>query len=168
MDDACFDVKTLLVDHVLDSGHEVDDQGADPADVSAGTSAGYPGFGITVAGAVAEGELDRGVCISGTGTGTGFAVTKGAGVRSAVVHDVATAGLDRRHNDAAVVCLGGRRARAAGATDTFDTFFTIACEGGCHQSQLGEISQYASSRSEIHGITSRTSGEDHERQRPNI
>ena len=71
-------------------------------------SVDYPDFGVAVGRAVAAGEVDLGVCACGTGIGISIAANKVAGVRAALVHDVTTARLARQHNDANVVCLGGR------------------------------------------------------------
>jgi ribose 5-phosphate isomerase B len=102
----------------------------------------------------------------GTGIGIGIAANKVVGVRAAVVHDVTTASLARRHNDANVVCLGARISGLAEATDAVDTFFTTAYEGGRHQKRLDEISQYETSRTDPAGATVAGTGDDHERQQP--
>jgi ribose 5-phosphate isomerase B len=137
-DHAGFELKAAAVKHLTDAGHQVVDLGTDSPDVSVD----YPVFGLAVARAVAAGEVDRGVCVCGTGIGIGIAANKVAGVRAALVHDVTTAGLARRHNDANVVCLGGRTTGEAEAMDAIDTFFSTAYEGGRHQRRLDEISEY--------------------------
>ena len=48
-----------------------------------------------------------------------------------------TAGLARRHNDANVICLGGRTTGVAEAIDAVDTFFSTEFEGGRHQAPAG-------------------------------
>ena len=92
-----------------------------------------PRFGLAVGRAVAEGRADRGVCVCGTGIGISIAANKVDGVRAALVHDVTTAGLARRHNDANVICLGGRTTGVAEAIDAVDAFFSTDFEGGRHQ-----------------------------------
>ena len=87
--------------------------------------------------AVAEGRADRGICVCGTGIGISIAANKVDGVRAALVHDVTTAGLARRHNDANVICLGGRTTGVAEAIDAVDTFFSTEFEGGRHQAPPG-------------------------------
>jgi ribose 5-phosphate isomerase B len=89
--------------------------------------------------AVAEGRAERGVCVCGTGIGISIAANKVPGVRAALVHDVTGASLARRHNDANVVCLGGRTTGVAVAIDAVDTFFATEFEGGRHQRRLAEI-----------------------------
>lgn len=137
-DHAGFDLKDAAARHLAAAGHEVVDFGTASAD----ESVDYPLFGQAVGRAVAAGEVDRGVCVCGTGIGISIAANKVVGVRAALVHDVTTAGLARRHNDANVVCLGGRTIGAAEAMDALDTFFSTAYDGGRHQRRLDEISQY--------------------------
>jgi ribose 5-phosphate isomerase B len=137
-DHAGFELKSVAARHLADAGHQVVDLGTDSPDVSVD----YPVFGLAVARAVATGEVDSGVCVCGTGIGIGIAANKVAGVRAALVHDVTTAALARRHNDANVVCLGGRTTGEAEAMDAIDTFFSTAYEGGRHQRRLDEISEY--------------------------
>jgi len=134
-DHAGFDLKSLVAGHLADAGHQVTDLGTDRPDVSVD----YPVFGSAVGRAVADGRVDRGVCVCGTGIGISMAANKVPGVRAALVHDVTTASLARRHNDANVVCLGGRTLGSAEALDAVDTFFTTEYEGGRHQRRLDEL-----------------------------
>ena len=156
-DHAGFDLKSALAKHMADAGHQVIDLGTDSPDVSVD----YPDFGLAVGRAVAEGSADRGICVCGTGIGIGIAANKVDGVRAALVHDVTTAGLARRHNDANVICLGVRTVGMAEAVDAVDTFFSTEFEGGRHQRRLDEISGYESSRPDAGSASP-----NHERQSP--
>jgi ribose 5-phosphate isomerase B len=141
-DHAGFELKATLAKHMADAGHQVVDLGTGSPDVSVD----YPEFGLAVGLAVVEGRADRGICVCGTGIGIGIAANKVTGVRAAVVHDVTTAGLARRHNDANVICLGGRTTGAAEAIDAVDAFFSAEFEGGRHQHRLEEIARFESWR----------------------
>jgi ribose 5-phosphate isomerase B len=159
-DHAGFDLKSTLVRHLADAGHQVIDVGTDSSDVSVD----YPEFGAAVGRAVAEGRAERGVCVCGTGIGISIAANKVEGIRAALVHDVTTAGLARRHNDANVVCLGGRTTGVAEAIDAVDTFFSTSFDGGRHQHRLDEITDLESPRP---GAWPVVAGADHrERQLP--
>jgi RpiB/LacA/LacB family sugar-phosphate isomerase len=142
-DHAGFDLKTALATHMEDAGHQIEDLGTDSADVSVD----YPVFGLAVGRAVAAGRAERGICVCGTGIGISIAANKVDGVRAALVHDVTTAGLARRHNDANVVCLGGRTTGVAEAIDAVDTFVTTEFEAGRHLPRLAEIAEFESGRS---------------------
>ena len=69
-----------------------------------------------------RGSADLGVCVCGTGIGIAMAANKVPGVRAAVVHDVTTAALARRHNHANVICLGARTTGATVAVDALAAF----------------------------------------------
>jgi ribose 5-phosphate isomerase B len=161
-DHAGFDLKVAMAKHLVDIGHEVIDFGTDAPDVSVD----YPMFGFAVAEAVADGRADRGVCICGTGIGIGIAANKVVGIRAALVHDVTSARLARSHNDANVVCLGGRTTGRAEATDAIDTFVTTEFAGGQHQRRLDEISEYESSRGDTSESTRSDESDEHERKQP--
>ncbi|HUY65424.1 MAG TPA: ribose 5-phosphate isomerase B [Acidimicrobiales bacterium] len=140
-DHAGFELKATLAKHMADAGHQVVDFGTGSPDVSVD----YPEFGLAVGRAVAEGRADRGICVCGTGIGIGIAANKVGGVRAAVVHDVTTASLARRHNDANVICLGGRTTGAAEAIDAVGAFFAAEFEGGRHRHRVDEIARFESS-----------------------
>ena len=141
-DHAGYDLKAALASHLGEIGHEVTDLGCESASVPVD----YPRFGIAVGRAVAEGRAERGLCVCGTGIGISISANKVPGVRAALVHDVTTATLARRHNDANVVCLGGRTTGTAVAVDAVDAFLSVAFEGGRHVRRLDEISEYELAR----------------------
>ena len=141
-DHAGFELKTAVAKHLVNAGHQVIDLGTDSPDVPVD----YPDFGAAVGRAVAAGTADRGVCVCGTGIGIGIAANKVEGVRAALVHDVTTAGLARRHNDANVLCLGGRTTGPVVALDAVDTFFSTEFEGGHHRRRVDELAALDRSR----------------------
>ena len=157
-DHAGYALKSEIIGHLAEAGHEVLDLGTDSAEVSVD----YPVFGRAVGEAVAGGRAERGVCVCGTGIGIGIAANKVDGIRAALAHDVTTASLARRHNDANVVCLGGRTTGEAVAFDIVDTFFTTDYEGGRHQRRLDEITTYEHTGGPVEGAGS----DEYERQPP--
>jgi ribose 5-phosphate isomerase B len=134
-DHAGYALKTEVLAHLAAAGHEVDDLGADSAEVSVD----YPLVGRSVGDAVADGRAERGVCVCGSGIGIGIAANKVDGVRAAVVHDVTSARLARAHNDANIMCLGQRLTGQATALDAVDAFFSTEFEGGRHQRRIDQI-----------------------------
>ena len=102
-DHAALEMKSALVDFLREAGHEVHDQGPQSAD-----SVDYPDFAGKVARCVANGGAQRGILVCGTGIGMSIAANKIRGVRAALVHDPCTARMAAAHNDANVLCLGGR------------------------------------------------------------
>jgi ribose 5-phosphate isomerase B len=137
-DHAGYDLKARLAKHLADSGHEVVDLGTNSPDVSVD----YPNFGEAVGQAVVSGRVELGLCVCGTGIGISIAANKVHGVRAALVHDVTTAGLAREHNNANVICFGGRTTGIIVATEALDMFLGTAYAGGRHQRRIDEISAY--------------------------
>jgi len=134
-DHAGFDLKEVLKAELAAQGHDVADHGtAEP-----GVSVDYPDYGAAVGRAVAEGLADLGLCVCGTGNGIAMAANKVPGVRAAVVHDVTTAALARRHNHANVVCLGARTTGAVVAVEALAAFLGAPEEGGRHDRRIEKL-----------------------------
>ena len=134
-DHAGYALKSTIIAHLFEAGHDVLDLGTDSAEVSVD----YPIFGRAVGEAVADERAERGICVCGSGIGIGIAANKVRGIRAAVVHDTTTALLARRHNDANVLCLGQRTTGPAEAIDAVDAFLTTGFEGGRHQRRIDQI-----------------------------
>ena len=73
-----------------------------------------------------------GILICGTGLGVSMTANRVAGVRAAVCHDAYTAQMARQHNDANVLCLGGRVVGTGVAEQIVQTFLDTEFEGGRH------------------------------------
>jgi ribose 5-phosphate isomerase B len=65
----------------------------------------YPDDAFRIGTAVAQGQVDLGILVCGSGIGMSIAANKVRGVRAALIHDEIGADLSRRHNDANVLCL---------------------------------------------------------------
>ncbi len=133
-DHAGFELKVSLAAHLAGLGHEVVDYGTWGTE-----SVDYPDFGAAVGRGVVGGQADLGVCTCGTGIGISIAANKIPGVRAAVVHDVSSATLAREHNNANVVCFGGRLTTPHVATEALDAFLGAAFQGGRHQRRIEKI-----------------------------
>ena len=133
-DHAGFELKARVIELLRGAGHEVRDLG--PADSS---PVDYPDFAHRVALAVASGEAERGVLICGTGIGMSMAANRHAGVRAALCHDAFTAEMARRHNDANVLCMGGRSTGPGVAEQIVRIFLDTPFEGGRHQRRTERI-----------------------------
>lgn len=102
-DHAAVELRVQLVAHLQALGHQIEDLGCAP-----GERVDYPAYAAAVARQVVAGSAERGVLVCGTGIGMSIAANKIAGIRAALVHDVTTATLAAEHNDANILCLGGR------------------------------------------------------------
>ncbi|MBU0551556.1 ribose 5-phosphate isomerase B [Myxococcota bacterium] len=133
-DHAAFEAKALLVEHLRGLGYEVLDLGPDSA-----ARCDYPDYAARVARAVRAGKATRGVLLCGTGIGISIAANKIPGIRAALAHDPLTAALARQHNDAHILCLGGRLLGPLALTASVDAFLAAEFEGGRHADRLALI-----------------------------
>ncbi len=118
------------------TGYEVVDFGPhslDPHD-------DYPDFVIPLARAVANGTVERGIAICGSGVGACVAGNKVPGVRAALIHDVFSAHQGVEDDNMNVMCLGGRVIGYALAWDLTKTFLTANFSGAeRHRRRLGKV-----------------------------
>jgi ribose 5-phosphate isomerase B len=102
-DHAGFALKRVLIDHLQQAGHQLDDIGTDstrPVD--------YPDYAEAVAFGVLQGGSQRGILICGSGVGASVAANKVPGIRAAVCHDSYSAHQGVEHDDLNVLVLGSR------------------------------------------------------------
>ncbi|NPA16066.1 MAG: ribose 5-phosphate isomerase B [Deferribacteres bacterium] len=124
---------------IADMGHEVEDVGTFSEE-----SVDYPEYAFKVAKAVVDGRADRGVLLCGTGIGMSIVANRFPGIRAALCHDVYTAKMSRRHNDANVLVLGGRVLSEDVAKDIVAVWFVEEFEGGRHERRLNKIKEIES------------------------
>lgn len=129
-----FELKTHIIKHLEESEIQVFDFGTYSED-----SCDYPDIAEKVAKAVANGEYERGILICGTGIGISIAANKVNGIRAALCSDVYSAKMTRKHNDANILCLGGRVTGRELAFMICDTFLSEEFEGGRHQKRIDKI-----------------------------
>jgi len=72
-------------------------------------SVDYPDYAKKVSRKVAKNKNSKGILICGTGTGMVMASNKIKGARAAFAYDKYSAVMSRKHNDANILCLRGRR-----------------------------------------------------------
>ena len=138
-DHAGFDLKRLLAAHARSLGHEVIDLGPHSAE-----AVDYPDFAHDLARRLLAGDGECGVLLCGTGIGMAMAANRHAGVRAALCHDAFTAEAARRHNNANVLCLGGRTTGPGVALQLLEIFLTTAFEGGRHERRVAKVEPTAS------------------------
>lgn len=115
-------------------GHEVHDFGTYSEE-----SVDYPDVGGKAARAVARGEFDCGILICGTGIGMSITANKVKGVRAALCHEGYTARMARAHNNANVLCMGGRVLGEELALEVVRAFLATSFEGGRHAHRVAKI-----------------------------
>jgi ribose 5-phosphate isomerase B len=134
-DHAGYDLKLAIKDQLRASSWTVLDLGVDGPE-----SVDYPDFGYALARVLREGRARRGVLICGSGIGISIAANRFPEVRAALVHDAFGARMARRHNDANVICFGGRVIGVDVARDCLQVFLETDFEGGRHQRRVDKLS----------------------------
>jgi ribose 5-phosphate isomerase B len=133
-----FDLKEPLVTLLGEAGHDVTDYGPLRLDIADD----YPDYVIPLARAVAEGSVERGIAVCGSGVGACIAADKIPGVRAALVHDVFSAHQGVEDDNMNVLCLGGRVIGFALAWDLARTFLSARFTGAeRHRRRLDKVSQ---------------------------
>ena len=128
------DEKIYLADRLEQAGYKVLDCGT-----YSHTRTHYPIYGKAVGEAVASGKADFGVALCGTGIGISMAANKVKGIRAACCSDCFSAKYTRLHNNANVLCFGGRVVGAGLACMMVDAFLETGFEGGRHQRRVDKI-----------------------------
>ncbi len=101
----------------------------------------YPRYALAVARAVAAGDADGGVLVCGTGIGMAIAASRVRGIRAATCSNEYMARMARAHNNANVLCLGGRVVGPGLAEDIVRSFLQTEFSGGRHADRLALIDE---------------------------
>lgn len=102
-------------------------------------SVNYPDYAEVVGNSVVSKEVDKGILICGTGIGISIAANKIKGIRAALCHDHLTAYLAAEHNNANILCFGGRTTGIETAKDIVKTWLSTEFEGGRHNNRIDLI-----------------------------
>ena len=132
-------------DHVaVDMKNEIKEyleaKGIEVADVGTNTTErfNYPVSGYRVARMVADGTVDGGVLICGTGVGISLAANKVHGIRACVCSEPYTARLSRQHNNTNIIET---------AKMIVDEWLSAEYESGRHQIRIDMIAEIETGQS---------------------
>lgn len=134
-DHAGYELKETIKKHLLSKGASIKDFGTNDKE-----SVDYPKYAYSAAKSVSLGECEYAVLCCGTGIGISIAANKVKNIRAAVCSDAYSAEMTRRHNDANVLCLGGRIISGEIAIMLTDIFLSTQFEGGNHKRRVDMIS----------------------------
>lgn len=129
-----FELKEEIKKYLEEKGYEVKDFGCYTPE-----SVDYPDIAYPVAKEVAAGTYEKAILCCGTGIGISLAANKVKGIRAAACSDTFSAEMMRRHNDANILCLGGRVVGIGLALKMVDLFLETEFEGGRHQRRVDKI-----------------------------
>jgi len=138
-DHAGLELKTELIAHLVNSGHDVTDHG--PYEYDALDD--YPVFCIPAAIAAGKDPASLGIVLGGSGNGEQMAANKVKGVRAALAWSIETAKLGKEHNNANVVAIGGRMHSITECKAIIDAFIeTPFSNDERHIRRINLISKY--------------------------
>lgn len=143
-DHAGYHLKTEILDVLREMGVPVQDLGCAGPD----ESVHYPIYAKKVVDAVLAKPGRRGILICGTGLGMSVVANRFPGIRAALCHDLYTAEMSRRHNDANLLVLGGRVVDPALARQIVRVWLTTPFEGGRHAERLELLERLAAAARE--------------------
>jgi len=113
-----YELKEYLARMLRENGYEVTDLGnGQPVEDD-----DYPDFVVPLARAVADGKVDRGIAICGSGVGASVCANKVAGVRACLVHENFSAHQGVEDDDLNLICFGGLVIGHALAWELTETF----------------------------------------------
>ena len=134
-DHAGFELKSKIINHLLEKGFDVEDMGCYSED-----SIDYADYAHPVSSKVEDNSDVTGILICGSGNGINMTANKHQGVRSALCWTPEISKLAREHNDANILTLPGRFVSEELALEIVDVFFSTEFEGGRHLNRINKIS----------------------------
>lgn len=127
-----YDIKEAIIKALTAKGHSFTDLGTD----NGKDSVDYPVFAKALCKELQDGKAELGILCCGTGIGMSMTANKQKGIRAAVLSDAFSAEMTRRHNNANVLCLGGRVLSEEQAVALAQLFVDTPFEGGRHQRRI--------------------------------
>jgi len=107
-------------------GHDALDFGVETDEVRID----YPDKAREIGESIQNGDAERGILVCGSGVGASVAVSKFAGIRGAMCHDVYSAHQGVEHDDMNVLCLGAEVVGPALTVDLMRAFLHARFDGG--------------------------------------
>ena len=129
-------LKEEIKRHLDSRGIEYTDCGTDSEE-----SVDYPIYAKKALDLMKDKEQDRVILICGTGLGMMLCANRVEGVRAVCVSDTFSAKHSRSHNNANVLCIGGRVLSAEAAREIVDLFLDTEFDGARHSRRLNQIDE---------------------------
>ncbi len=133
-DHAGLELKYEISLYLGELGLETEDLGTHEAN-----SCDYPDYADALCKWVLAGKDRRGILVCGSGIGMSMAANRHKGIRAALARCGLDAELSRRHNDANVLCLGGRITGLELAKECVQRFLKSTFEGGRHENRVKKM-----------------------------
>lgn len=136
-DHAGFELKDFLIKELINLGFNPLDLGCE----NPKTSVDYPDFAKKLCLKIRENSSDFGILICGSGIGISIAANRFKHIRAALCYNLKSAKLAREHNDANVICLGGRILKHEPALAMVKAFLATQFKGGRHEARIEKLSR---------------------------
>lgn len=104
-------------------------------------SVDYPDYAACLGHAFSKNKVEAGILICGTGLGMAIAANKYQGIRAVTVSEEYSCRLSREHNDANVLCLGGRILSSQYAVELVKIWLKTSFLGNHHIARIEKISR---------------------------
>ena len=136
-----YELKEAIKAYLDEKGVEYVDCGTDSPD-----SVDYALIAEKTCKKIVEKENNMGILCCGTGIGISMAANKVNGIRAACCSDYFSAKYTRLHNNANVLCMGGRVVGTGLALELADVFLNTGFEGGRHQRRIDQLTDIENSQ----------------------
>ena len=130
-DHAGYELKTKIETYLKSKNIEFEDVGTFNEE-----SCDYPIFAEKASRLVSEGYCEKGILVCGSGVGMSIAANKIKNIRAVLCFDAEIAALSRKHNNANILCMGGRFINLDSAIEIIDAFLNTPFEGGRHEKRI--------------------------------
>lgn len=131
-----FKLKEFLVKMLSDASYELIDFG----DSELKNDDDYPDFVVPLANAVANGTVERGIAVCGSGVGACIAVNKVAGARGCLITEKFSAQQGVEDDNMNIICLGGRVITESLAVELVNIFLKAKFSGAeRHKRRLAKV-----------------------------
>ncbi len=129
-----FEAKEKLKKFLQGLGHEVTDFGCYSTD-----AVDYPDVALLVAESTAKKEFERGLLLDGFGGAVALAANKVPGARAVCAYDLISARFAAAHEDANILCLGGKTLGEISCQEMVQVWLSTSFEGGRHERRLAKV-----------------------------
>ena len=124
-----FTLKEEVKEYLESAGFSVTDYGAHTYE----KTDDFPDYVLPLARGVAQGEVERGIAVCGSGVGASIAANKIKGVRAALITETYSAHQGVEHDELNLMCIGGRVIGIELAKELIDAFLGATYEGAERQ-----------------------------------
>ena len=128
------EMKNEIMAWLMEKGIEVVNVGTDSTE-----RFDYAVSGYRIARLVADGEVDGGIAICGTGIGISLAANKVRGIRACVCSEPYSARLSKMHNNSNIIAFGARVVGVEMAKMIVEEWLSASFEGGRHARRVAQI-----------------------------